>query len=181
MPRFRSRASGQRAPEPVQRLFHVSRSPLPIDALRPFSHFGTIATVRSRAHARVFDQIVCPVVYEVMFSSAYALRMDDLNDPVRSNNHSLLTLTDALHYDYRVIESAERDAVFDAAAPQATNEAGGLAALAKILQDKGFDSVVYRNHFEAHGDDSWINLSSEQVRIVRAVTLDALLQETGLR
>lgn len=152
------------------RLFHVSKSGCDITAFRPFTHFGRAeaALARSGSFASNWEQNLA--IYEVEFTALKPLRIKDLNDKLRSNNHGLVTLTDCLHYDAGVLKAEERAMIFRSAAPACQNQGEGLVELARILKGKGFDSIVYRNDFEAAGLDSWMNITCDQVKIISVMS-----------
>lgn len=157
------------------RLFHVSNSEFIIDSFLPFSHFGSFRAAEDRSKSSKLNDGNELRFYEVEFLCSSPVRVKDIADKHRSNNHGLARFIDFLHYDAKLISSKERDVIFTAAAPLAENNEQGFAALSSILKDKGFDSIVYRNDFEDKGSDSWMNISADQVKIISVMSLNEFI------
>jgi hypothetical protein len=144
-------------------LFHAS--PHAIQQFAPLTHFGSRAAALQRAGNTVYHTRTM-YLYEVVLSASHPLRIRDLTSKQRSANHTWSNITDLLHYTVKKISAVERDAIYAAAAPSATNAAGGTAKLIDLLHGHGWDALVYKNVFEDAGSQSWINLMSAQVRIL---------------
>lgn len=150
----------------VRRLYHAS--PATIERFAPFSHFGTEAAARARAgNWKYQGQSV--KLYAVDFVARNPIRVRDFKMAPAVHNWS--SLVDALHYTVRKISANERDRIYAAAAPSGQNTEGGERALVEVLHEHGWDAIVYRNRFEDAGQDSWVNLTWDQVRIVEVTEL----------
>jgi len=139
-------------------LFHAS--PAIIRQFRPLTHFGSRAAALHRGQAKGARHI-----YTVAFDPGKQLRIDDLSAE-NGAVHSWLKLADLLHYEAKAITQEDRNAVFAAAGDDQTRSRRAAGTLARILSQAGWNSVVYRNQFEDVGSDSFLCLSSSQVRIV---------------
>lgn len=157
------------------KLWHASRTSGEIEQFHPFSHFASLDIAIKRTESKVFDNTELSF-YVVELQNENALKIQDLNDTYRSNNHSLITLTDFLHYDENVLSSRQRDSVFKyIGSPDL--EIQGFTYLGEILKSKGYDSIVYENQWEKTKNNklSWMNLDSQSVKIIEKLNKDSAL------
>ena len=154
----------------IAELYHASREPEEIDRFHLLSHFGTLKAALDRARSGAMAGIEDPLVYKVELTFDRPLVIGDLFQ----TNHSWLKLTDHLYYDGNVIGNDERNEIFDAAAPAGSNASGGNEALCRILRNKGYGAIVYRNDHEDRGSTSVIAIDDECVEIVEVVRLSEI-------
>ena len=111
----------------------------------------------------------------VVVAICSTLRITDLKGVIKV--HTPIMLADLLHYDMpkQILTSAERDEVIGAGD-------GGYETIAKLLNNKGYDGLVYKNNHEDRGSDSWITLADGQAvpnKPLRLTLADAA-QELGI-
>lgn len=170
-------------------LFHGSDRLL-AHPFRPFTHFGTYRAALERVTSKVWkanhhwDEVrneyvtntgAQLYVYPVVVAICSTLRITDLKGVIKV--HTPIMLADLLHYDMpkQILTSAERDEVIGAGD-------GGYETIAKLLNNKGYDGLVYKNNHEDRGSDSWITLADGQAvpnKPLRLTLADAA-QELGI-
>jgi len=159
------------------RLFHASRFDGRIAVFAPLSHFGTKEAALHRARAGVFEGADRALLYEVSLAIRRPLPMLDLRQTV----HSWLKLADALHYGRPKILSAEdRIAILDASAPAGSNGEAATATLCRLLMEKGYDSIAYRNVHEDPGSLSFIILDPAQATVLSVREVADVLDDKDL-
>jgi hypothetical protein len=139
--------------------------------VRPYTHFGTVRAALQRAAQTVYrnaprvrgeagvqpDMEAPVIIYPARVAITSAMPSKDLQGEIK--RHSPIQLADLLHYDCRkAITSEERGEVIAAV----SRGQDGYSVLSGILQNKGYDGLVYTNDFEDRGSQSWIILDGDQ-------------------
>lgn len=144
-------------------LYHGSNERI-VTAYRPLTHFGTELAANQRAVSiaarRANGGNAVTWMHPVRVNITNALEIYDDHGLL----HSPIKLTDMLFYDYGIMSSDERAAIFKAGnfGDNESNDAA-IALIVEMCARHGYDGFVYRNVHEDAGSLSWVNFYSEQV------------------
>jgi hypothetical protein len=94
----------------------------------------------------------------------------NIHNPIRIRDgkfikHGPVKLADMLYYTLKVITDEERTSILKASIGSEEHTVG-VATLVSVLEAHGYDGLIYRNHHEDSGKDSWIILRPEQAQII---------------
>lgn len=139
-------------------LYHTSQHDW--DWPHPFTHFGTKRAARERHWGSGYKEKGPSFQYSVRLKKGKIAEIDDMH-----GEHKYHDILDSL-YDHRHISREEYDDTRNQLWGGG-NHVENAYILSKLLKQKGITALKYTNQFEHPGSKSYMNVTSNGVRVLR--------------